>query len=166
MHSVVRGQSGTCGAGTRSTRAAGDEKADCMVLDCVTESWDWILKPMGNVGKEMVRSMITYHRSVETGGQGERLHKGKWTRKPFITSGRVKTRERESELRSFCVNTESNWRSIRWQCFYKKKAQDGDCEPQWYRGVWLRRRWLILVQTESSEEQVYGGKTAFGSMIE
>ena len=68
---------------------------------------------MGNVGKEMVRSMITYHRSVETGGQGERLHKGKWTRKPFITSGRVKTRERESELRSVCVNTESNWRSLR-----------------------------------------------------
>lgn len=50
--------------------------------------------------------------------------------------------------------------------FKKKKAQDGDREPQWYRGVWLRWRWLILVQTESSEEQVYGGKTAFGSMIE
>ena len=40
----------------------------------------------------------------------------------------------------------------------KKKTQDGDCEPRWYRGVWLRWRWLILVQMEISEEQVYGGK--------
>lgn len=42
-----------------------------MVLDGVTESWDSILKPMGDVGKEMVRSLITYHTSVEIGGQAE-----------------------------------------------------------------------------------------------
>ena len=51
---------------------------------------------MGNVGKKMVKSMITYDISVETSGQGERLHKWKWTRKSFITSGRVETRERVS----------------------------------------------------------------------
>lgn len=66
---------------------------------------------MGDVGKEMVRSLITYHISVETGGQAERLHKGKWTRKPFITSGGMETRE--NDLRSFFVNTNSSWRSIR-----------------------------------------------------
>ena len=49
--------------------------------------------------------------------------------------------------------------------FKKKKAQDGDREPRWYRGVRLRWRWLILVQIESSEEQVYRGKTAFGLII-